>query len=121
MNDMQKLVNTLNKLQAKCQAKHIWFELNKHNLVKTICLAAGFPCTYALPVKNLENFFYSAPDAITKNEALGIFYLKVLMHYPKSKVSYNTSFTQNDIKFLEIICSCNSLEELQVKTDLYIA
>ena len=39
----------------------------------------------------------------------------------KNKVGHYHDLKKNDAKFLEIMGSCNSLEELQVKTDLYIA
>ena len=118
-----ELIDILNGIVSRFQAKHIWFEIERDQIA--MCISSK---------KNLIQAYWcrwpTVDDCISRSEqkkdypcASNMFDIlnavyQTMINYPNND-SYRLD--QNDMKFLEIIYSCNSLEELQVKVDLYIA
>ena len=118
------LVDILNSIVSRFQATHIWFETDSSNSISMyISSKRNGERTYwyhwptverCLALYTLEpnTFINCSADIFT---ALKRVY-KTMHEFPDNK-SY--LINQNDMQFLKVISTCNSLEELQIKTDLY--
>ena len=119
----RSLVNFLNDIIFKFQAKNIIFRLYQDSRIEMVitnsddilhkeyiyrwssiedCLVKNIS-EYGLP---LETLFARCTSIIRDIELFQSFYKR---------------FDQNDIRFLKLLGSCSSLEELQIKLDLEIS
>ena len=121
--ELIELKDILNGIISRFQAKHIWFEIECNHIAMCISskknLIQAYWCRWPTVddciVRSLQKKNY--PCSSNMFDILNAVY-QTMINYPNND-SYRLD--QNDMKFLEVICSCNSLEELQVKADLYIA
>ena len=121
--ELIELKDILNGIISRFQAKHIWFEIECNHIAMCISskknLIQAYRCRWPTVddciVRSLQKKNY--PCSSNMFDILNAVY-QTMINYPNND-SYRLD--QNDMKFLEVICSCNSLEELQVKADLYIA
>ena len=113
-----ELIDILNGIVSRFQAKHIWFEIDEHVYI-AMCISSK-----KNPTRAYGCHWPTVDDCISRCEQkknypcsnnmfdiLNTVY-QTMINYPNNE-SY--LLDQNDMKFLEIICSCNSLEELELK------
>ena len=123
------LVDVLNGYVKKFKSKNIGFTTIKENSTVFIVMLIKTKINDWLQISWIsveECLKYNSKFVLASSLHKNIFSVcqQAYMDYEyccKNKISHYHDLKTNDAKFLEIVGSCNSLEELQVKTDLYIA
>ena len=118
-----ELIDILNGIISRFQAKHIWFEIERDHIVMHISLKKNLIQAYWCHWPTVDDCIARSIQKKNYPRANNIFDILNAVYQTMINFPNNGSYRldQNDMKFLEVICSCDSLEELQVKADLYIA
>ena len=121
---LKEISSILNGIIDRFQAKNIRFTAIKENSTVFIVMLIKTKFNDWLHISwtSVEECLKYKSSCLHKN----VFCVcqQVYMDYEycfKNNIGHYHDLKKNDVKFLEIMGSCNSLEELQVKTDLYIA
>ena len=110
-----ELIDILNGIVSRFQAKHIWFEIERANIAMCISSKRN-------PAQPYWCRWPTVDDCISRSEkkkdcSSNMFDILNAVYQTMINYPYNNSYLldRNDMKFLEIICLCDSLEELELK------
>jgi hypothetical protein len=112
-----ELIDILNGIISRFHAKHIWFEIERAHIAMCISSkknpARAYWCHWPTVDDCISRSVHKKNYLCSNNmfDILNAVY-QTMINYPNNE-SY--LLDQNDMKFLEIICLCNSLEELELK------